>query len=363
MGAQSGIERLFVGETFPGAYVSATSGYSGDTNAGAWTAGTSATMFEAADLAAGEIALLDPDTRLGIVLGAAGTVPPRLQIAVYDSIVGVKLSPIITRADVYTTDIETYQAETPLAYRIGTWSALAVGDIYNLRIVRRGDTELGTSLKPLVIGYRIATTTLATELTAFALKINQEMAATYGGATNVPIVALATATTLILVAAPVRAGFSGVINMSMYTFDLYLDSSFDQSANVEQAEGWSNINTAVITKGSITGFTWTGTTYTGATFSTNMPLLGMGMPYLIRSQINEYDQGNQGNLYRKSHGFPAVHDPVVSASTYNRLVIHFKQNYERVGEPNPGSYDSRIEIYMLVANTGFLNLVQSAINN
>jgi hypothetical protein len=361
--ALSGIERIFVGETFPGAYVSATSGYSGDTNAGAWTAGTSATQLDAADLVAGEIALIDPDTRLGIVLGAAGTVPPRIQIAVYDPYVGLKLSPIITRADVYATDIEAYRAETPLAYRIGTWSALSVGDEYNLRIIRRGDTEFGTSLKPLVIGYRIATTTLATELTAFALKINQELAFTYGGATNVPIVALATATTLLLVAAPVRADFTGVINMSLYTFDLYLDSSYDQSTDTTYNEGWSALNTAVITKGSITGFTWTGSTYTGATFSTAMPLLGMGMPYLIRSDINEYDQGNQGNLYRRSHGFPTVNDPVVTASTYDRLVIHFKQKYERVGEPNQGAYDSRIEVYMLVANTAFLNLVQDAINN
>ena len=360
--AQSGVERIFVAETYAGAYVSATSGYSGDTNAGAWTAGTSATMLDAGDLVTGEIALINPDTRLGIVLGAAGTVPARLQIAIYDPILGaMKFSPIITRANVKYTDIEAYRAETPLAYRIGTWSALVVGDEYNLRIVRRGDQEM--NLKPMVVGYRVASTTLATELTAFALKINTEVAAVYGGSTNVPFVALATATTLLLVAAPVRAEFSGVINMSLYTFDLYLDNCFDLSTNIQYNEGWSGINTAVITKGSITGFTWTGTTYTGATFSTAMPLLGMGMPYLIRSDIQSTDLGNQGNIYRRSHGYPTVYDPVVSASTYNRLVIEFDQKYTRTGEPTDGNYTSRIEIYMLVANTAFLNIVQDAINN
>lgn len=360
--AQSGVQRIFVGESFAGAYVSATSGYSGDTNAGAWTAGTSATLLEAADLASGEIALIDADTRLGVVLGAAGTVGQNLQIAVYDSIVGMKLSPVFKRASVKYTDIETYVAETPLAYRIGTWAALSVGDEFKLRLVRRGNQAM--TLKPIVIGYRIATTTLATELTAFALKINTDLATLYGSNGKSPIIALATATTLLLVSTPVSADFTGLVNQSEYTFDCLLDSSYDLSANVNYDEGWTGVNsTIVVTKGSITGFTWTGSTYTGATFSTSMPLLGMGMPYLIRADIYDYDLGNQGILYRKDWGAPTFNDPVVSSSTYDRLVIEFNNTYQRPGEINDGSTTSRIEIYMKVANTAFLNLVQDAINN
>lgn len=359
--AQSGVERIFVGESFAGSYTNATTGYSGDTNAGAWTAGTSATLLEAVDLASGEIALIDADTRLGVVLGAAGTVGQRLQIAVYDPIVGMKLSPVIERANVKYADIESYTAETPLAYRIDTFSALSIGDEFKIRLIRRGNQAM--TLKPLVIGYRTATTTLATELTAFALKINTVIAALYGSTGVAPFIALATATTLILVATPVTADYTGLINASQYTFDLTLDSCYDLSADTVYDEGWAGINTAVITKGSITGFTWTGSTYTGATFSTAMPILGIGMPYLIRADINEYDQGNQGNLYRKQWGAATVNDPVVSASTYNRLVIEFNQPYTRPGEPNDGNYVSRIEVYMKVANTAFLNIVQDAINN
>jgi len=287
-----------------------------------------------------------------VPIDTAVSIPTAFIVQGYDAVRGSREVGKVTKQNFVSINAKDYLAPLNYAQRITTFTTPVVGDILNIKIVLNDPRVLE---KPLDFNtwHKMGSTTLATELAAFAAKINEGLTHTFNGVKQIQC--YATATALIFVQARMMPDITGIFQGTIMTFKVFMESSYKASTDT-WADYWTQNHANIVqVSGSVADSLWTGTGYSSATFTTTAANQGIGTPAEIKSHLKKtYGHRGAHNDTGRLNNQPS--DALVTENC-GCIVITYRDEVPDAGYGGYKSFEKQMTIYIKTGASGYTALL------